>query len=166
MISSISNLSLQYLGPGPYIRILDVHSDMDSQNFTGFGKINLTCTVEGNNATRVYWIRTNKNGDNGTLSVTAMEKMENTIGNLPTLKTSLLDRPKTNKFPFIYQCVVENYCCLTRTSSPVTIHRSPLPGKLLFSMKFVHCWNFLFVFSCGNCLQKLKIQSGKQEFWH
>ena len=84
--------------------------------------------AEGNNATRISWIRTGKDGKNDTLHA-KMNAINYTKGNPGKWKADLFDRPETTNFPLIYICVVENDCCQTKVSSPLVINYSPAPGK-------------------------------------
>ena len=84
--------------------------------------------AEGNNATRISWIRTGKDGKNDTLHA-KMNAINNTKGNLGNWKADLFDRPEATNFPHKYICIVENDCCQTKMSSPLEINYSPLRGK-------------------------------------
>ena len=118
--------AMTHKGPGPYIRIEGITSALESYNYTGFGKVAISCMAEGNNATRISWIRIGKNGEKNTLHAkrNAINYMK---GNPGGWKADLFDRPEMTNFPHKYICVVENDCCQTKMSSPLEIGYSPAP---------------------------------------
>jgi len=116
------------LGPGPYVRIEGINSTLESSYYTGYGKVAISCMGEGNNATRISWIRTEKDGENDTLHA-KMNAVTYTKGNPGQWKADLFDRPETDDFPHKYICVVESDCCQTKMSSPLVINYAPVPGK-------------------------------------
>ena len=119
------------LGPGPYIRIIAISSEIKTHNYTGFGRVSVSCTGQGDNATKVYWTRTDKDGDSISLNTTIlrMEESSVVVGSPGKWRADLLGRPGTTKFPYTYKCIVENNCCLTKMSSMLNMRYSPPPGK-------------------------------------
>ena len=126
------NIFILHIGPAPYIHIQTINSGLAFNNFTGFGKVNITCTGEGNNATRIYWIRTDKNGNNITLNTTNIYLQNSGGSPSGTWKAVLLDNPRNrDNFPYKYFCVVTNYCCLMKISSQQKMNYVTRPGKPL-----------------------------------
>ena len=125
------NLFSLCLGPGPYIRIVGISSEIKSHNYTGFGRVNVSCTGQGDNATKVHWTRTDKDGNSISLNITILRMKESSgvVGSPGKWRADLLDRPDTTKFPYSYKCIVENNCCLTKMSSLLNMRYSPPPGK-------------------------------------
>ncbi|XP_028390734.1 uncharacterized protein LOC114515639 isoform X2 [Dendronephthya gigantea] len=112
-------------GLGPYIRIQTISSQLVANNFTGFGKVDITCTGEGNNRTKIRWVRISRNGNNITLNTTHFDWTNSDGSRSGTWKAVLFDNPRDrDKFPYKYLCVVLNHCCLMKTSSPLTINHT------------------------------------------
>ncbi|XP_028419117.1 fibroblast growth factor receptor 4-like [Dendronephthya gigantea] len=115
-------------GLGPYIRIQTVNSQLAASNFTGFGKVDITCTGEGNNATKIRWVRISRNGSIITLNTTHFDWKSSENSPSGTWKAVLIDNPRDrDKFPYRYLCAVVNHCCLMKISSPITIRHTSRP---------------------------------------
>ena len=97
--------------------------------FNGYGKVHITCDGEGDNSTLIYWNRTDKDGHHLILNVSRNELYDT------TWSSELFDNPyNRSKFPYFYQCVVENKCCPTLRSLPLKMTYFPAPDskKVLF----------------------------------
>ena len=110
---------------------MGISSEIETHNYTGFGRVNVSCTGEGDNATKIHWTRTDEDGKNISLNTTILRMKESGIvmGSPLKWRADLLDRPDKTKFPYSYKCIVENNCCLTKMSSLLNMRYSPPPGK-------------------------------------
>ena len=112
--------------------------------FFGYGKVEISCTGEGDNLTRVFWNRTDENGNIIILNTTILDHKSGGVW-----QAKLVYRPNPLNVSYTYKCIAENKCCRTEISGPRTISFNPTFSKFPKDQD-----NKSFVLSCNlNILQ-------------
>jgi hypothetical protein len=127
-LSSI-NLTVYLLEAELEIVIQDRRSDLltfPPNQYFGYGKISISCTGEGDNFTRVFWNRTDVNGNIIVLNTTSLDHKSGGVW-----QAKLVYRPNPVNVSYIYKCIAENKCCPTEISDPLTISYNPTFSKFL-----------------------------------
>ena len=107
----------------PDFKILS--STSETNPYTSYGLVKVTCTGVGDKSTRVHWIRTDEDNKNITLNTTILD-----LHLLGIWKAELLYKPDIRNASYTYYCIAKNKCCQTKTSSPLTVlYREPQFSK-------------------------------------
>ncbi|CAB4043394.1 Hypothetical predicted protein, partial [Paramuricea clavata] len=94
--------------------------DKFSHTYYGYGKVGILCTGEGGNLTRVFWNRTDDNGNSIILNTTSLDHHSRGIW-----QAKLVYRPNPLNLSYTYKCIAENKCCPTEISEPLPISYNP-----------------------------------------
>ena len=95
--------------------------------FNGYGRVHVACSGKGASPTWIYWNRTDHHGNQVILNASGQDAPLNS-----GWISVLLDAPDRSKFPYFYQCVVENKCCPAVRSSTLKITYHPTPESKKF----------------------------------
>ena len=126
---SLINLTVYLLEAELEIVIQDRRSDLSTfpeNQYFGYGKISISCTGEGDNFTRVFWNRTDVNGNIIILNTTSLDHKSGGVW-----QAKLVYRPNPVNVSYTYKCIAENKCCPTEISDPLTISYNPKFSKFL-----------------------------------
>ena len=116
---------LRFLDSKQTLKIHAIGTSLLGKSYSGFGKIEVYCTGEGDNYTKSHWIVTaDTNGQNETVNTTNFEFHGEVVW-----KTLLVYRPNIIKETYIYKCVVENKCCETQTKVLKIPYTPPIFGN-------------------------------------
>ena len=96
---------------------MDIHPLKSETNpYSGYGLVNVTCSGVGDNSTHVHWIRADEDNNNITLNTTTFELHRDSLW-----QAELVYKPNIRNTSYTYYCVAKNKCCQTKTSPPLKI---------------------------------------------